>query len=140
MRSIVAAMVLLALPCTAQARFQSQPMPSGAARVPGIVEPAPPGSFRLPGMVQVRPGIIDPFVEHDLREAHKNIERRRDNGELTGREARRLRREAHLVARLAYRYGRDGLSDPERRELALRAQTLRSQSGAPRLQRTSGQP
>ena len=139
MRSIVAAMVLVALPSAAHAQFQPQPMPP-AAGLPGIVERGPPGSFRLPGMVEIRADTGDRAVAHDLREARETIERRRENGELTRREARRLRREARVVERLAYRYGRDGLSNPERRELTLRAQTLRSQSAAPRLQRTSGRP
>ena len=98
--------------------------PSGGARVPGIVET--PGSVRLPGTVEVRPGTSDPFVERELREARREIDRRRDNGELSRREARELRRESRRIDSLAQRYGRDGLSDSERRELEMHAQALRS--------------
>jgi hypothetical protein len=138
MRSIVAAMALLALPSTAQAQFLPQAPP--AMRLPGIVDRGPPGSVRLPGMIEVRAGIYDRAVAHDLREARETIERRRKNGELSRREARRLRREVRLIARLAGNYGRDETSEPERRELELRAQTLLSRSGAPRVQPAAGRP
>ena len=129
MRSIVAAAVLLALPVTAQAQFRSQPMPAADARLPGIVDRKPPGGHRTPG-VRIISG--DHAVQHDLREARETIDRRYENGELTRREARRLRREVRLVDRLQYRYGHDGLRADERAELALRAQELRSRAAAPR--------
>jgi hypothetical protein len=50
----------------------------------------------------------------------------RDSGDLGEREARRLDREARLIGRLAARYGRDGLSDPERGEIATRAAAVRA--------------
>ena len=137
MRSIVAAVALLALPSAVEAQFRAQPMPPTAARMPGIVERGPPGSVRLPGMIEIRGGTVDRAVAHDLREARETIARRRESGELSRREARRLRREVRLVARLTYNYGRDGTSEPERRELELRAQTLRSRSAAPHLERAS---
>jgi hypothetical protein len=132
MRSIVAAAVLLALPVTAQAQFRSQPMPAADARLPGIVDRTPPGSHRAPGFMEVRIVPGDRTVQHDLREARETIDRRYENGELTRREARRLRREVRLVDRLQYRYGHDGLRSDERAELALRAQELRSRAAAPR--------
>ena len=132
MRSIVAAVVLLALPVTTQAQFRPQPIPAAHARLPGIVDRTPPGTHRPPGIVEVRfvPG--DRAVQHDLREARETIERRYENGELTRREARRLRREIRLIGRLQYRYGHDGLRPDERAELALRAQELRNRAAAPR--------
>ena len=138
MRVIVAALVLLAMPIGARAGITSQgAAPTG--RLPGIAEPAP-GTTRLPGMIQFRHTEADPFVERELREAREDIERRRDNGELTRREARRLRREARLVARLAYRYGHDGLSGSERRELELRATELSARSAAPRPRQVARRP
>ena len=132
MRSIVAAAVLLALPVTAQAQFRQQPMPAADARLPGIVDRTPPGTHRPPGFIDVRfiPG--DRAVQRDLREARETIDRRYENGELSRREARRLRREVRLVDRLQYRYGADGLRADERAELTLRAQELRSRAAAPR--------
>ena len=132
MRSIAAALLILALPATAEAQFRSQPLPAGDARLPGIVDRTPPGTHRTPGFIQVRfvPG--DRAVQRDLREARETIDRRYENGELTRREARRLRREVRLIGRLQYRYGHDGLRPDERAELALRAQELRSRAAAPR--------
>ena len=128
MRLITAALVLLALPSAALAITPQRA--SDDVRYGGIAE-RHPGTTRLPGSVDIHIGAGDPVVAQDLREARRSIERRRDNGELSRREARRLRREARLVATLAHRYGRDGLSDAERRELALRANALRARSESP---------
>jgi hypothetical protein len=54
------------------------------------------------------------------------IERARDEGQLSKREARQLRREARLIGRLADRYAAGGLSPAERRELGTRTQVLRT--------------
>jgi len=135
MRLIAAALVLLTVPLGAQAGITSRDAaPTG--RLPGIAEPSP-GTTRLPGLIRIRAAEADPFVERELREARRDVERRRDNGGLTRREARRLRREARLVARLAYRYGSDGLTDGERRELELRATELSARSGSPRPRQAS---
>jgi hypothetical protein len=130
MRAIVTAMALVVCSTGAQAQV-AQPAPP--MRLPGIVDRMPPGSIPVPCLIDVRMVPGDRAVDHDLREARETIERRRNNGELTRREARRLRREARLIASLSHRYARDGLSDDERGELALRAQVLRSRSAAPRL-------
>ena len=129
MRLLAPALLLLALPSAAQAITEQAAAPD-SRRLPGIVE-RNPGTARLPGSVEIRAIPGDPFVAHDLREARETIERRRDNGELTRREARRLRREVRLIDRLQYRYGADGLRPDERAELALRAQELRSRAAAP---------
>ena len=129
MRLLAPAWLLLALPSAAQAITPQAAAPD-SRRVPGIVE-RNPGTTRLPGAIEIRAVPGDPYVAHDLHEARETIERRRDNGELTRREARRLRREARLVARLQYRYGRDGMRPDERAELALRAAELRSRAAAP---------
>ena len=113
MGPFVAALLLLLPPPGAQAPVAPRP-PSEPAQAPGMIS------------VRVVPG--DPLVEHDLREAREQIERRRDNGELTRREARRLRREARLIATLSQRYASDGLSDAERRELQMRTSELKARS------------
>ena len=129
MRLTAASLLLLSLPSAAQA-IHEQPGPD-FRRTPGIFEPNP-GTTRLPGAIEIRVIPGDPHVAHDLREARETIERRYENGELTRREARQLRREVRVVDRLQYRYGHDGLRADERAELALRAQELRSRAAAPR--------
>ena len=69
------------------------------------------------------------------REAHKigeRVRRARDNGLISRREARQLRREARAIERMAARYGADGLSPAERSELELRAQALSAAAGRAR--------
>ena len=128
MRLTAAALLLLALPSTAHAiREQAGP---DFRRMPGIVERTP-GATRLPGAIEIQAIPGDPYVAHDLREARETIDRRFENGELTRREARQLRREVRLIGRLQYRYGHDGLRPDERAELSLRAQELRSRAAAP---------
>ena len=129
MRLITAALVLLALPSAALAITPQRA--SDDVRYGGIAE-RHPGTTRLPGSVDIHIGAGDPVVAQDLRETRRTIERRRDNGELSRREARQLRREVRVVERLTYRYGQDGLRADERRELALRASVLRARSEAPR--------
>lgn len=77
---------------------------------------------RLPG----------PAVGKQLRDIDKSIDRARESGRLSGREARRLEREARAIGRLARMYGRDGLSPSERAELENRAAYLRDSVGKPR--------
>jgi hypothetical protein len=86
-----------------------------------VYEPVPPpapfiGTSRSPG----------PGVARELRDVRSRIERARDEGQLSKREARQLRREARLIGRLADRYAAGGLSPAERGELGTRAQVLRS--------------
>jgi hypothetical protein len=77
---------------------------------------------RLPG----------PGLGKELRDINKRIDRARESGRLSGREARRLEREARAIGRLERRYGRDGLSPSERAELEARAAYLRDSVGKPR--------
>ena len=130
MRLTASALLILALPAAAQAITEQAPA-RNSGRMPGIVE-RHPGTTRLPGSIEIRAIPGDPFVAHDLREARETIDRRYERGELTRREARRLRREVRLVDRLRYRYAADGLRADERAELALRAQELRSRAAAPK--------
>ena len=77
---------------------------------------------RLPG----------PPLGKELREIDRSIDRARDGGRLSGREARRLDREARAIGRLARLYGRDGLSPSERAELEARTAYLRGAVNRPR--------
>lgn len=77
---------------------------------------------RLPG----------PAPRAEVRDLRERIGAARDAGALSPREARALDREARLIGRLAGRYGRDGLSGPERSELERRAAALRARLNRPR--------
>lgn len=67
-----------------------------------------------------------------LRDIDRRIERARDSGRLSPREARRLDRETRALGRLARRYGQGGLSPSEAAELEARAAWLRDSVGRPR--------
>ena len=69
----------------------------------------------------------------DLADVREQIDRGRDSGTLSRREARGLRREARLIGAVADRYGRDGFSDSEMRELELRTRALRDRTNIQRL-------
>jgi hypothetical protein len=77
---------------------------------------------RLPG----------PALGKQLRSIDKGIERARESGRLSPREARRLGREARAIGRLGRIYGLDGLSRSERAELEARAAYLRDSVNRPR--------
>ena len=77
---------------------------------------------RLPG----------PGIGGQLRDIDKSIDRARESGRLSGRQARSLEREARAIGRLARIYGRDGLSPSEQAELDNRANYLRGSVGRPR--------
>ena len=80
------------------------------------------GDSRLPG----------PGVGRDVRDIRDRVDRARDNGTLSRREARRLDRQARQIGQLARRYGRDGLSPWEKNELEARARYLRDAVNRPR--------
>jgi len=113
--TIVATLILL--PAAAQAQFMPRTPPPGE-RIPGIVD-----MRTLPG---------GSTLDHDLRETRARIDRGREDGDLSKREARELRREARQISSLAERYARDGLSDSERRELDMRTQVLKDLTAAER--------
>jgi hypothetical protein len=110
---------LLALPLAAPAGAQIAgkhdygPVPSAGPFLPDSRLPSPP-------------------VGKELRDIEQRIDRGRDVGRLSPREARRLDREARALDRLARRYGRDGLSPSERAELEARANYLRDSVNRPR--------
>ncbi|RIV76016.1 hypothetical protein D2V04_01735 [Pelagerythrobacter aerophilus] len=89
-------------------------------------------------------GIADPStnpaIGRELRETRERIDRGRESGDLSKREARALRRENRQIGVLADRYGRDGISDAEYRELEMRARVLQSQVEAQRIRPTTDDP
>lgn len=122
MRLVLVTALLLA-PLGAQAQFMPRTPPSGD---------------RMPGISDMGTQPSNPALSHDLRETRQRISRGRADGELSKREARSLRREARQISTLGERYGRDGLSDSEARELETRVQILKSQAAAQRLQGRAG--
>jgi hypothetical protein len=119
MRLIAATVVLIALPFSAQAQF---------------IEQGPPPPAPDPGISSTHADPADHTYGTDLHDTREAIERRRESGELSKAEARRMRRETAYVDGLAERYARDGLSEDERRELDMRASVLRSEAQIVRTQ------
>ncbi|UIJ46467.1 hypothetical protein LZK98_05835 [Sphingomonas cannabina] len=95
-----------------------------------VYGPPPPGA-RLPGISMA----TQPSIERETSRIRSDIRHGRDSGALTKRESRHLRREADQIDTLAGRYGADGLSDSESRELDMRVRALRDITNA---QRTMG--
>jgi hypothetical protein len=85
--------------------------------------PVAPASFLGDG------GSAGPSLGRELADLRERIGRAREAGLVTGREARHLRREVRMIGRLGERYGRDGMSAQERRELQTRAEVLRQSIG-----------
>lgn len=143
MRSIAAAVVLMALPFGAQAQMAS-PQTAPGTRLSGIAGPAGDTTDRSRELRRIverqrhasrindTSGAYDAAVSRELHEAYEDIDRRRENGELTKREARQLRREASRIAELSDIYALDGLSHAERSELRMHASVLASRANAPR--------
>ena len=109
------AAVAMAVPASAQiaGRHDYGPVPAANPFLP---------DSRLPG----------PPLGKEIRDIEGRIDRGRESGRLSPREARRLDREARVLGRLARRYGRDGLSPSERAEIEARAAYLRDSVSRPR--------
>ncbi|WP_147276183.1 hypothetical protein [Sphingomonas aracearum] len=115
MRCLVLACLFVAT--TAPAQFRAPPRTTpNLPRSPIAFDPAP----------------ARPPIGRDLGDVRDRIEDGRDNGQLSRRDARRLRRGTDRIAASADRYGSDGLSTAEARELEARASLLRDQVGLAR--------
>ena len=102
---------LLALPAPAGAQF----VPRHTYPPVATADPFLPDS-RLPG----------PGVWREVGFLHDRIDRARDAGLITRREARRFSRQANRIADRAFTYGRDGLSSSEQAELQSRTRAVES--------------
>jgi hypothetical protein len=118
MRPLLIAFLPLAFSASAAAQFMPRTLPPND-RMPGISDRG-----TLPGG--------EPALGRELRKTRDLIGEGRRNGELSTKEAKALRREAKQIDTLADRYGRDGLSDSERRELDTRVRLLRADTIAGR--------
>ena len=81
-----------------------------------------------------------PPLGGELRGIRDGVDRARASGAISRGEARRLNREARQIGRLAGRYGRDGLSGAESRELQARTLALRSAVARSQQSGTAGPP
>ncbi|MDO7842946.1 hypothetical protein [Sphingomonas immobilis] len=70
----------------------------------------------------------------DTAKIRRDIDHGRNAGQLSRRDAYRQRREANQIDTLSDRYGGDGMSDAEARELDTRARVLDAQVAAHRTQ------
>jgi hypothetical protein len=68
-----------------------------------------------------------PPIGRELRDIRGDIDRAREAGTISGREARQLRRQGRLIGSIAGSYGRDGFSDSERLAIQNMTLLLRSQ-------------
>lgn len=100
-----------------------------AAQIAGRRDYGPGGQFDpfLPDSSLPGPSAAD-----EVGHIRKQINRLRDSGVLSRREARQLRREALRIGYTAHRYSRDGLSASERAELRARTAALRATVNRPR--------
>jgi hypothetical protein len=101
----------LAVSAPAGAQFVGRPTYAPVA----VANPFLPDS-RLPG----------PGVWREVDFLHDRIDRARDSGLISRREARRLSRETNRIAYRAFTYERDGLSSSEQAELTSRARAVES--------------
>jgi hypothetical protein len=115
MRALMLLATLIAAPAAAQfAPTPRVPRPSAPPPFIGSVGPAAPSSWR------------------DTAETRERIRDGRDAGQLSRREARRLRHRSGAVDHVADFYAQDGVSASEARELQVRNQVLRDQVTATR--------
>lgn len=105
--------------------------------VPGSAQIAPRGP--LPSSGWTPPNLLGDFggprgpgIGRDLADVRARIGDARDDGRLTRREARSLRREAVRIERLAERYGANGLSGAERAHVEGLTFALRDAVNRPR--------
>ncbi|WP_298400120.1 hypothetical protein [Sphingobium sp.] len=100
------------------------------AALPAQIAPGPQPDAP-PGPVQVRTDST-PSGRYENDVARDRIRDGRKSGTLTKAQAKALRKEARMNDTLADRYGRDGLSYSEQRELDMRGRALQSLTEAER--------
>jgi hypothetical protein len=94
------------------------------------------GSGQIAGRVPPEPRAIpafNPVTCRELGQIRSDVRKGRDEGSLSKRQAKELRREAREVAMLERRYSQGGLSSPEAAELRTRIEVLRALTRAKRI-------
>jgi hypothetical protein len=90
----------------------------------------------IAGGVPSAPGALpsyNPVTSLELSSISKDVRRGRDEGSLSRKQAKELRREVREIATLEQRYGQGGLSDTEAAELRARIEVLRALTRGKRL-------
>lgn len=111
-------MQILALVAVAAAAMQ------GASS--SVYGPPPPVVRTIPDYAHA------PSVSATVQQVLSDVHDGRENGRLSHKQAKELRREAGEIGILEERYARDGLSDDERAELQNRVQVIRAITNAKR--------
>jgi hypothetical protein len=75
------------------------------------------------------------LVCRDVGRVRSDIEHGKDSGQLSRKQARRLKQEAGEIRMLQERYARDGLSDQEQAELRNRVEVLKAITNAKKIGR-----
>jgi hypothetical protein len=101
-----------------------------------IVGPRPASDYRPPDPFIGDSRLPGPSAGREVHNIRKHVDRAKESGRISKREARQLNREARLIRRLERRYASDGLSASEKRELEARALYLRAALNRPRLEAT----
>ena len=94
---------------------------------PQIYGPPAPAPRALPS--------YNPGVSRDVGRVRSGIEHGKDSGQLSRKQAKRLKREAGEIRLLQERYARDGLSDQEQAELRNRVEVLKAITNAKKIGR-----
>lgn len=82
-------------------------------------------------LIADRDGTSAAFYLRNLDDARRAVSDRRRSGNLSKSEARALKKQQGVLRALGERYGADGLSESEERELAMLSQALLDLSRAP---------
>ncbi|HEX8645169.1 MAG TPA: hypothetical protein VF702_14765 [Allosphingosinicella sp.] len=93
------------------------------------------GDVRMPDRLGPDGRLPRPSPGAEVRDIRGRVDDARDAGAISRREARQLDRQARAIGGLARRYGRDGLSAPEAREIEARSLALRAELAAAQLSR-----
>ena len=97
-----------------------------ACTTPASVADVPPEY-----MIADRDGTSAVLYLRNLDDARRSVSDRRRSGDLSKTEARALKKQQRVLQALGDRYGEDGLSTSEERELAMLSQALLDLSRAP---------
>ena len=102
-------------------------LPLAACLNPSAIAEPHPGAFN-PAANSARIDENSAAIGREVRETESRIDRQRDAGTLSRRDARKARRANSLIASMARQYGSDGtMTDSERRELEIRSRDLQTQ-------------
>ena len=94
--------------------------------------PAPGQIYGPPAPAPKASRAVLPGVSPEVRTIYRDIRDGRQDGQLSRKQAKELRREAGVIGDLERRYASDGLSESEQAELRNRTEVLRAITNAKR--------